>query len=601
MGDDYDNGGMKLYGVDDFLYVTRQARYHEEHDGRTLLSIRRSDSRLELQVNQMQYVKNIQFTKNIIGLVGLIRLIHNTYLIVITKAEVVATIITNKIFRILEFDMIPVHKDSAYLNELQMKMNEEYLNMLMNFLRTPFFYFSLDMDLTHVLQEINSYRRDNTNCLFSIADTDYLWNHNLVADFGLDQRNYLVPIIFGFAEMTSVDLGILKGDFILISRRNRRHAGTRFTRRGIDCDGDVANFVQTEQIFIGSDNGTDYIYSFTQIRGSIPLFWSQKVNLKYKPSIQLKHPKNEVSSFQAHMNKLTDKYGKVVSVNLVNQTGSEAILEEAFQRLMNSLPYMDYIAYDFHKETKQFGWETLGDFINRLDKYFESIDLFRFAASMTGRNETKNLIRAFSSIQKGVFRTNCIDCLDRTNVLQSMLGFRCLKLAIEKDFQIDLSLFKQFDMKFKNIWANNGDALSVQYAGTGALKSDFTRTGLRTWMGIMNDGMNAMQRYVYNNFYDGTRQDAIDLFLNEYNVSNDEGSIVRCPIQATWFQKHGWKIIFASYFTFALTMIYQIIPAETFRRQTTYLTIWSGTTMLLLLSLVVFGPKIVNRPKLKQD
>ena len=35
----------------------------------------------------------------------------------------------------------------------------------------------------------------------------------------------------------------------------------------------------------------------------------------------------------------------------------------------------------------------------------------------------------------------------------------------------------RFQSDFRNVWADHGDVLSVQYAGTGALKSDFTRTG----------------------------------------------------------------------------------------------------------------------------
>ena len=31
------------------------------------------------------------------------------------------------------------------------------------------------------------------------------------------------------------------------------------------------------------------------------------------------------------------------------------------------------------------------------------------------------------SVQQGVFRTNCIDCLDRTNVVQSMLAHKSLQ------------------------------------------------------------------------------------------------------------------------------------------------------------------------------
>ena len=35
------------------------------------------------------------------------------------------------------------------------------------------------------------------------------------------------------------------------------------------------------------------------------------------------------------------------------------------------------------------------------------------------------------SVQQGVFRTNCIDCLDRTNVVQSMLAQRSLQEQLQ--------------------------------------------------------------------------------------------------------------------------------------------------------------------------
>ena len=35
----------------------------------------------------------------------------------------------------------------------------------------------------------------------------------------------------------------------------------------------------------------------------------------------------------------------------------------------------------------------------------------------------------------------------------------------------------QLEAQFKVMWANHGDEISRQYAGTGALKSGFTRTG----------------------------------------------------------------------------------------------------------------------------
>ena len=45
--------------------------------------------------------------------------------------------------------------------------------------------------------------------------------------------------------------------------------GTRFHARGIDDTGNVANFVETEQILV-----TDgVVFSYTMIRGSVPVFW----------------------------------------------------------------------------------------------------------------------------------------------------------------------------------------------------------------------------------------------------------------------------------------------------------------------------------------
>ena len=37
-------------------------------------------------------------------------------------------------------------------------------------------------------------------------------------------------------------------DYMLISRRSRFRAGVRYERRGIDKDGAVANFAETEQV-----------------------------------------------------------------------------------------------------------------------------------------------------------------------------------------------------------------------------------------------------------------------------------------------------------------------------------------------------------------
>ncbi|GFH10532.1 SAC domain-containing protein, partial [Haematococcus lacustris] len=128
--------------------------------------------------------------------------------------------------------------------------------------------------------------------------------------------------------------------------------------------------------------------------------------------------------------------------------------------------------------------------------------------------------------QSGVMRVNCIDCLDRTNVVQGVLARKSLEAMLA-----DLGLlprirgehlatlpeaYPQLEREFKIMWADHGDALSTQYAGTGAMKSGFTRTGQRTTAGVIDDTVKAIVRYYVNNYQDGRKQDAIDLLTGAY-------------------------------------------------------------------------------------
>lgn len=82
--------------------------------------------------------------------------------------------------------------------------------------------------------------------------------------------------------MKEIELG-------LISRRSRYQVGTRFLKRGIDEDGNVANEVETEFYFIEKFSATSDIqnvFSYLFYRGSIPIFWKhEKSKISPKPKI----------------------------------------------------------------------------------------------------------------------------------------------------------------------------------------------------------------------------------------------------------------------------------------------------------------------------
>lgn len=74
-----------------------------------------------------------------------------------------------------------------------------------------------------------------------------------------------------------------------------------------------------------------------------------------------------------------------------------------------------------------------------------------------------------------------------------------------------------FESLFKSVWADHADIISIQYSGTGALKTDFTRTGKRTYNGMLRDLKNSLQRYYKNNLRDGIRQVGLKILLLNFN------------------------------------------------------------------------------------
>lgn len=135
------------------------------------------------------------------------------------------------------------------------------------------------------------------------------------------------------------------------------------------------------------------------------------------------------------------------------------------------------------------------------------------------------------SLQQGIMRTNCIDCLDRTNLIQTKIALDVLNtILIKCGFDIQ-AVFKtssileaaddhlntdQFIINLKNIWADNGDMISKHYTGTGSTHTNVTRTGKRDLMGMMDHGIKTLSRFYKQYMEDNFKQQVIDLILGEH-------------------------------------------------------------------------------------
>ncbi len=212
-------------------------------------------------------------------------------------------------------------------------------------------YFSYHYDLTSTLQRTAKHHASGLS-LFDVAEKQYMWNYPISKEFlsrGVGTK-WITPLIQGYVGVVEDEVKGKKLKLILISRRRHRRAGTRFNARGIDDEGNVANMVETEQIVL-YNNST---YSLVQIRGSVPVFWTQTgvmaaVNLTR--SAEMAFP-----AYSKHFDDLVKLYKRVLIVNLLTGTKEgEAKLIRAYEA--NTSAYekrpdsnVRYCYFDFHQQ-----------------------------------------------------------------------------------------------------------------------------------------------------------------------------------------------------------------------------------------------------------
>lgn len=523
--------------------------------------------------------------KIVFGFLGVLRLLSEAYALVVTSREHVANYHGSCVYKILSMKFLHCNSESGCLSQIE-KDDEAHLRSLLYSLEaTPGLYMSYNADLTHSVQNYLSIQKNQP--LWKQVDSRFVWNKQLMEDLvEMQFDSFALPVIQGSFQTFELELQRTLVKVSLVARRCVRRIGTRMWRRGANFEGDVANFVETEQIL----EVNEHVASYVQVRGSIPVLWQQVVDLTYKPKIQLANLDETPKVVQRHFQDLSQRYGTVIAVDLVNQHGSEAVLSTAYGNAIQNIVNEDihYVPFDFHRICGQVKFERLSSLYDQIKDHLNKQRYFL----MTDMGE---LVEE----QKGVVRTNCIDCLDRTNVTQSLLGRKSLEIQLQTlgiFGQSDkIQQYPKFDVKFKALWADHGDNISIQYSGTCALKGDFVRHGKRTVYGIIKDGYSALARYYYNNLRDGKRQDALDLATGHYAVSRGFS-----------FREEKKMIKFLTYLPLVSAIMFagMLVTAMSLRHarqdvyQLLYAFVWGSFTVCIMTLVRSNGRLFTSRPRL---
>lgn len=235
--------------------------------------------------------------------------------------------------------------------------------------------------------------------------------------------------------------------------------------------GDAAAGLDGNQNSIGGKQNTQ-VLSYLQTRGSVPVYWSEVNNLKYTPKLQVKNLDLAMGSARKHFDEQIRLYGDNYLVNLVNQKGREERVKAAYENIVkkivsspaeskessserlreigptgkpSNLDRLHYVYFDFHHECRGMAWHRAQLLLDKLGDGLQGQQYFHSAEG--GENNVR-------SYQKSIVRTNCMDCLDRTNVVQSMLARWMLNRQM-----IDVGVltegentaaFENFEVMFRN-------------------------------------------------------------------------------------------------------------------------------------------------------
>ncbi|KAJ7184359.1 SacI homology domain-containing protein [Mycena filopes] len=460
-------------------------------------------------------------------------------------------------------DIVPVcfnHKIDKPAEEQRLMNIFKQVDMSKNF------YFSYTYDITSNLQHnLVGSSRPGTRRLGRSTDR-FAWNFNMMtAPFGNEEHPHLkpywiLPLVHGHVDQAKLTV-LGRVIFVtLIARRSRHFAGARYLKRGVNDEGNVANEVETEQI-VSEALTTPFYYpsrrdpeqqdrrpspnytSYVQYRGSIPIYWTQEPNsMSPRPPIEISVVDPFYTAASRHFDDLFKRYGAPLMIlNLIKKREPVAreskLLDEYTQcvKYLNQfLPRdkrMEYRPWDMSRAYKEKTQDMTGFFHSGPEPYSHFL-----------QSEAENSQlpwRSTISLQNGICRTNCVDCLDRTNAAQFVFGKRALGhqlYALGVVENPNLAFDSDAVNMLTEMYHDHGDSIALQYTGSALVNRVETYRRMPHWNSHSRDIIENIRRFYTNSLLDADKQTAINLFLGVQS----ERPIIHPPVRGgyqKWFHE----------------------------------------------------------------
>ena len=276
---------FSIYAKDSFLFIKNNKIMNIKG---YCLQLNITDLSISIIEEKENMGKKIQ---DCMGIIGIIVLEEETYLIVITKALLVCTISKKDIYKVLDTHFVKLNEEVEENDDKSDDSNEGYYNNndseIITQLKEMFkngFYFSNGYDLANSLTSQNQIKNFFTKEKKLISDYDYIaeGNKNFLANFKLTSQ--IIPLsdkqslkyFFSNCIYGNIEAFIYEKEkiqVILISRRYLWNYGIFNYRRGLSKYGGNSNQIETEIILIYDNKD---IYSNIHLSSYLPIYFKNK-------------------------------------------------------------------------------------------------------------------------------------------------------------------------------------------------------------------------------------------------------------------------------------------------------------------------------------
>ncbi|KAE8217376.1 hypothetical protein CF319_g8520 [Tilletia indica] len=283
--------------------------------------------------------------------------------------------------------------------------------------------------------------------------------------------------------------------------------------------------------------------SYVMYRGSIPIYWTQdSTNMSPRPPIEISVVDPYYSAAALHFDDLFRRYGTpVIVLNLVKSKEKVPREMKLLHHFKECTAYLNqflpkdkqirHIAWDMSRASKSHDQDVIGVLEDIAEDTVASTQFFHSGPELTSRvDDNANTLpkRETILLQNGVARVCCVDCLDRTNAAQFVIGkaafghqLHALGLLHHPSLPFDSDAVNMLTEMYHDL----GDTVALQYGGSHLVNTMETYRKINQWSSHSRDMLEGLKRYYANSFGDADKQAAINLFLGvtDFDSAHDYG------------------------------------------------------------------------------